>query len=171
MSGRRSEPEDLLHAAAVGAAAGLFASFAMNLFQRGWSKVADTAGHEEEGGGAEEPTTTRAADKASEWATGRPLHGRARALADPLVHYGLGAVLGAAYAVAARFEPRITAGYGTAYGGAVALVLDEGALPLLGLAPPPQEIPVSTHAYAGASHLVFGLALEWMRGLLSDDED
>jgi uncharacterized membrane protein YagU involved in acid resistance len=54
----------------------------------------------------------------------------------------------------------VTAGAGSAYGAAVWLVGDEAVVPLLGLSKPPSQYPASTHAYALASHLVYGLTLE-----------
>jgi len=52
---------------------------------------------------------------------------------------------------------------GVPFGAAFWMVVDEGALPLLGLAKGPNAYPVSTHAYALASHLVFGLTAEVVR--------
>ena len=52
---------------------------------------------------------------------------------------------------------------GIPFGAAFWMVVDEGALPLLGLAKGPTAYPSSTHAYALASHLVFGLTAEVVR--------
>lgn len=41
------------------------------------------------------------------------------------------------------------------------MVADEGAVPWLGLSKGPTEYPVSTHAYALASHMVYGLTAEF----------
>ena len=54
----------------------------------------------------------------------------------------------------------VTAGTGGGYGAAVWLIGDEAVVPLLGLSKPPSQYPASTHVYALASHLVYGLTLE-----------
>ncbi|CAA9308229.1 MAG: hypothetical protein AVDCRST_MAG68-1021 [uncultured Gemmatimonadetes bacterium] len=52
------------------------------------------------------------------------------------------------------------AGRGLAHGAAFSLVVDEGAVPLLGFAPGPGALPWQTHARGFVGHLVFGLATE-----------
>lgn len=81
-------------------------------------------------------------------------------MAGNLLHYGFGAALGAAYAVAGRERPRVRAGYGIVFGGAVSILADEMLVPAAGLSPPPTEAPPSSHFYGFVSHLVFGAALE-----------
>jgi putative membrane protein len=75
----------------------------------------------------------------------------------------VGASAGAVYGVAAEYEPKVTTLAGIPFGAAFWMVVDEGALPLLGLAKGPNAYPISTHAYALASHLVFGLTAEVVR--------
>ena len=77
------------------------------------------------------------------------------------------AALGVAYGVAAEFRPGVTAGYGTAFGTAAAALLDEGAVPAVGLGAAPWTAPASTHAYALSSHLVFGAVTEFVRRQVS----
>jgi len=43
---------------------------------------------------------------------------------------------------------------------------DNIAVPAQGLGPPPEETPPSTHAYALASHLVYGFTTEFVRSLV-----
>jgi putative membrane protein len=64
------------------------------------------------------------------------------------------------YGVASEYEPGVTALAGIPFGAAFWVAVDEGALPLLGLTKGPTAYPMSTHAYALASHLVFGLTAE-----------
>ena len=66
-------------------------------------------------------------------------------------------------ATCGRVSPEVTAGAGLPFGTAFWLVADETAVPLLGLAKGPTEYPVSTHVYALASHLVYGLTAELVR--------
>jgi putative membrane protein len=147
------DSRSVLRGALAGAAAGAFASFAMNRFQ---SLVSSGSG-----GGGESSTV-----KAAERVVGRPLRGGEKERAGNAVHYGFGTALGATYGVAAEVEPWTTAGLGMPFGGAVAVVADEALVPALGLAGPPWRSPPSTHLYSLASHLVFGAALEAARRAL-----
>ena len=150
---------DLPRAAAAGLVAGLAAGAVMNGFQAAWSSA---TGQQSDG----EPTTTRAADRLAEATTGAKVPEPYRKAADPVVHYATAAALGLAYALAAEVWRPVTAGAGTLFGAGTAALLDEGLVPALGLAPPPAATPPATHAYALASHLVFGVALEGARRLL-----
>ena len=152
-------PTDLLRAAAAGILAGLAAGAAMNGFQAAWSSATGQKS-------ADEPATTKAADKLAAATTGGKVPEPFRKAADPVVHYATAAALGLGYALVADAWRPITVGGGTVFGAATAAVLDEAVVPALGLAPPPAEVPAATHAYALASHLVFGLALEGVRRLL-----
>jgi uncharacterized membrane protein YagU involved in acid resistance len=51
-------------------------------------------------------------------------------------------------------------GFGSVFGAAVWAVMDEVAVPALGFAKPALEYPLSTHAYALASHVVYGVTTE-----------
>lgn len=149
-------PHSVARSALAGAVAGLFASFAMNQFQALVSKLGSGSG----GGG--EPSTVKAAG----WVVGHPIDDRGKGEAGNAVHYGFGAALGLGYGVAAEVEPWVTTGFGLPFGGAVAMVADEALVPAAGLSGPPWQSPASTHAYALASHLVFGAALEAARRIL-----
>lgn len=155
-----SRHHDPVRAAVGGILAGLIAGAAMNGFQALWSAA---SGSRPSGA---EPTTTRAADKAAQELTGAPLPEPYREAADPAVHYGLSALLGLGYGLAAESLPAVRAGFGTGFGLATALLLDEAAVPAASLAPPPTETPLSSHLYGLASHLVFGLGLEAARRVL-----
>ncbi|HEV2734233.1 MAG TPA: DUF1440 domain-containing protein, partial [Longimicrobiaceae bacterium] len=71
---------------------------------------------------------------------------------------GIGA--GVLYGVLRPRFPALRAGGGLAYGAAFSLAVDEGLVPLLGLAPGPAAFPWQTHARGFAGHLVFGAAAE-----------
>jgi len=49
------------------------------------------------------------------------------------------------------------------FGAAVWAIADEGIVPAAGLSKSPTEYPLSIHAYALASHLVYGLTTELVR--------
>jgi hypothetical protein len=83
--------------------------------------------------------------------------------AGAAVHYAFGAVTGGLYGAMAEVTPQVTAGAGLPFGAVFWVVADEVAVPLLGLAKGPTQYPVSTHAYALASHLVYGVTAELSR--------
>ncbi len=89
-----------------------------------------------------------------------------KALAGNAIHYTLGAVLGVAYGMTAEVRPEVTAGGGTLFGTGVAGLLDEAAVPAVGLGTAPWQTPLSEHAYTLGSHLVFGAAAEATRRLV-----
>jgi uncharacterized membrane protein YagU involved in acid resistance len=59
--------------------------------------------------------------------------------------------------------PFVTIGDGAGFGTGVWLLADELAVPRAGLSKPPKEIPLTTHVYALASHLVYGWITETVR--------
>jgi uncharacterized membrane protein YagU involved in acid resistance len=132
----------------------------MSVFHGQWKALAGADRDEEE------PNTVKAADAVAEATVGEPVPEEYREPTGTAVHYGFGAFLGALYGAAVELRPETKAGFGTAYGAAVSLIADEGALPALGLAPPPQEVAAEPHIRGFVSHLVFGAALEGTRRLL-----
>ena len=150
---------DPIRGALAGLAAGLVASFAMNMAQ----KLFATLGAKP---GPGDPATVRAANKLSRAATGRSIEQEKKEGAGEAVHYATGAALGVAYGLAAEYRPEVTAAAGTAFGAATSVVLDEAGVPLAGLGKPPWQAPLSSHAYGLASHLVFGVVAESTRRAL-----
>ena len=153
---------------AAGVVGGVVASWAMDRFQYWWLSF---GGGDElqlqqtpsEEGNRDEPATVKAASAFSEGVFGYSLTVKEKEIAGPIVHYAVGTTAGAVYGVAAEYEPDVTTLAGIPFGAAFWMVVDEGALPLLGLAKGPTTYPISTHAYALASHLVFGLTAEVVR--------
>lgn len=82
-----------------------------------------------------------------------------RALVENLVHYGLGAVPGAMYAVARKLPP-IRALNGVGYGVALFALNDEFLNTQLGFAGPARAYPPETHFRGLAGHAVLGAATE-----------
>lgn len=154
----------MLRAGATGLVAGVAAAFVMNCFQIVWGKAAERLARDHEDAGsdedAEEPATVKAVEKFQGMISGRPLPEGERQVAGNLLHYGFGAFLGVLYVLGSRRFPQLRAGKGTVYGATVSLVADEALIPLAGLSPKPQEVPVKSHLYGFLSHLVFGAALE-----------
>ena len=153
----------VLRASATGAVSGLAAAFVMNCFQIALGKLSERLSPEPEDNSSDrnsaEPSTVRAVEKFQGIISGRPLPEGQRQTAGN-VHYAFGALLGLTYALASRRFPQIRSRYGTVFGGAVSLVVDETLLPAADLSPKPGEVPLTSHFYGIASHLVFGAALE-----------
>ena len=143
---------------AAGLIGGLAGSLAMNLFQASLAKVEDGAPNQHESQ-KDEPATAKTADAVSRTVLGHSLSKQQKAQAEPWVHYLFGGLTGAAYGAAASAWPQTETGAGTVYGSAVWLFADEIGVPAAGLAKPPQEVALSTHLMALASHLVYGVTL------------
>jgi putative membrane protein len=170
---------DVWKGLAAGLAGGLVASWAMNRFQDVWSKLAeefvqseeqpsarDGAGDTQQSQGGEEQAddaTVKTASAISEGVFGHELTKGEKKIAGPAVHYAFGASVGGLYGAVAELAPEATAGAGLPFGAAFWLLADETAVPLLGLSKGPTEYPLSTHVYALASHLVYGLTAEAVR--------
>lgn len=80
-----------------------------------------------------------------------------------IVHYVFGAATGALYGAASEVIPATTAGVGIPFGAVVWLLADEVVVPALGLSQPLNAYPISKHAFALTSHLVYGLATDAFR--------
>lgn len=165
----------------AGLAGGLVASWTMNQFQAAWTGLAE--GFEKPHGTqsmqpsdgettAQEPTqnkaeqddaTVKAARAVSEGIFGHELTESEKRPAGAAVHYAFGTATGGLYGAVAEFAPEVTRAAGLPFGAAFWLVADEIAVPLLKLSKAPTEYPVSTHVYALASHLVYGLSTEITR--------
>ena len=111
----------------------------------------------------QDDTTVKAASAISEGIFDHELTKSEKKIAGSAVHYSLGTGMGGLYGTVAELAPEVTIGAGLPFGAAFWLVVDEGAVPLLGLSKGPTEYPLSTHAYALASHFVYGLTAEAIR--------
>jgi uncharacterized membrane protein YagU involved in acid resistance len=175
---------DVWKGLAAGVVGGLVASAVMNEFQALLSKL---AGDEERSHGAQslqqgspehgvgrelrergsddetDDAPERLANAVSVGLTGRELTKSEKETAGTALHYAYGTSMAALYGAAAEFAPGVTAGAGAPFGATVWVTADEGVVPLLGLSKKPTEYPLSIHAYALASHLVYGLTVEVVR--------
>jgi Protein of unknown function (DUF1440) len=178
LSRQRSE---LWKGLTAGVAGGLIGGWVMNQFQSWWSRRSygierphgaqslqqgspqrgigldlQQRGHEEEGDNA----AVRAASTISESVFHHKLKKREKESAGAASHYLMSAASGGIYGAVAELRPGATIGAGLPFGATVWLVADEIVVPALGLSKKPTEYPPSIHAYALASHLVYGLATE-----------
>ena len=171
-NGRTRSPAatDLVKGLAAGLIGGLVASWTMNQFQALAAKLTEEM-EKSPGGKKKQPATqkegddatVKAASEISEGVFDHKLTKSEKKIAGPAVHYAMGATSGAFYGALAELLPTVTLGAGLPFGTAVWLIADEAALPALGLAKSPTEIPFSTHAYALGSHFVYGLTTEIVR--------
>jgi hypothetical protein len=193
MSSRSLSLGDLCHGAIAGAVGGLAASWVMNQFiiatqRRAEQADADrserqqarqpnssasspqqqkeTRQRQSEGGsdnGGGEDATVKTAELISRNLFDHELSQKEKEVAGPIVHYAYGALIGSVYGAVAEAWPAIATGFGMPYGVAVWALGDEIAVPALRLGPPPAEVPAEKHADFLASHIVYGIALDFAR--------
>ena len=130
----------------------------MNQFQSGLAKVKYRK-EQPARKSADEPATVRAA----EGLLRHKLRPEQKQPAGNIVHYAFGAAAGAVYGVVAEKTSTARIGFGTLFGSALWLVVDEVAVPALGLAKGPRQYPLSAHGSVLASHLVYGATTELVR--------
>jgi uncharacterized membrane protein YagU involved in acid resistance len=186
MQARKQRGSDILKGLAAGLISGLVASVVMNRFQSLWAKR--TEGVERSHGAQslqqgsprravarklqerssnteQDDATERFASALSVGMVRRQLPEPEKDVAGTVSHYGFGNAAAGLYGVAAELVPGMTKGVGLPFGAFIWLAADEGAVPALGLSKSPAEYPLGTHAYALASHLVFGVTAEAVRRL------
>jgi putative membrane protein len=173
---------NILKGVVAGLAAGLVASWTMNQFQAAWTRM---AGGSEKPHGAQamqpsdgsngdqsqdvkeqDDATVETAKVISKNVFGHELQESEKKPAGAAVHYAFGSVTGGLYGALAEVSPQVTVAAGLPFGAAFWLIADEVSVPLLGLSKGPTEYPVSTHVYALASHLVYGVTAEFSRRAL-----
>ena len=157
----------VLRGALAGLVAGAVASFAMDRFQAVAAGLLPADDDDDDGGDDkgedQKPATQKAANSVARLVTGHDVPAADGPLAGQAMHYALGIGLGVAYGIAAEFRPSVTSGFGTAFGIGTATVLDEAAVPALGLGAMPWQSGLPITLYGYASHLVFGTATELVR--------
>jgi hypothetical protein len=163
----------------AGLAGGLVASWTMNQFQAAWTRIAEgtekshgaqsmqpsdgSQGEQAQDAGEQDDATVKTAKAISKNVFGHELQESEKEPAGAAVHYAFGTVTGGLYGALAEVTPQVTTAAGLPFGAGFWLLADEISVPLLGLSKGPTEYPVSTHAYALASHLVYGLTAELSR--------
>ncbi len=158
----------LLSGIAAGVAGGLFASWVMNAFMAGANGHRDEDQHQAaHGQEPKEDATMKTADAIVSTVTGgRHLSFEQRQKGGPIVHYAFGAIMGGVYGALAECSPAVTAGFGTAFAGALFAGADLVAVPALKLSGSAAEAPASTLVTPFAAHLVYGVATEGVRRLV-----
>lgn len=82
------------------------------------------------------------------------------------LHWGFGALAGAAYGALAEVYPPVTAKQGITFGLALMTMTHEGVLPVLGLAASPVEQHGREQRSEMATHVVYGVVCETVRKLV-----
>ncbi|HEY6659714.1 MAG TPA: DUF1440 domain-containing protein [Pyrinomonadaceae bacterium] len=178
----REENGNVWKGLVAGLAGGLVASWTMNQFQAAWTKLAEnsekphgaqsmkpsdgSSGDQGQDVNEQDDATVETAKMISEKVFGHELQENEKRPAGTAVHYAFGTATGGLYGALAEFSPQVTTAAGLPFGAAFWLIADETVVPLLGLSKGPTAYPVSTHVYAFASHLVYGVTAEFSRRAL-----
>jgi len=165
---KKINADDVVKGAVAGIVGGIVASFVMSEFQSLVTKLSEAKEKEKSKKKKEEPATVKAAREISEGVFDHKLTKSEKEPAGEAMHYAMGAASGLIYGVAAEIAPITTVGAGLPFGAAVWLLADDVVVPALGLSKSPTEYPLSTHAYALSSHLVYGLTTDLVRRGLRD---
>jgi putative membrane protein len=86
-----------------------------------------------------------------------------KAVAVEAIHWGFGALTGAAYGGLAEYFPAARAEDGASFGLALAGLTHEGALPTMGLNAEPKDQTMRERTSEVATHVVYGLMTETVR--------
>ena len=158
--------------AIAGMIGGLVGTIVMTAFQNGWSKASESLRgnsnqqvqrSEQQNGQESEDAAMKLAGKLGE-ALGHPLAHEQRKKLGPVVDYSFGTAQGALYGAVTELAG-VRGGLlaGVSFGAALFVFADEIGVSALGLAGKPSDYPLSSHAYALASHLVYGVTTEIAR--------
>jgi len=163
---KKIDTGNVVKGAVAGLIGGLVASFVMSEFQSLLSSLSEKEKKSKKK--KEEPANVKAAEEISEAVSDHQLKKSEKEPAGEAMHYAMGAMSGLIYGAAAEIAPMTTVGLGLPFGAAVWLVADDVVVPALGLAKPATQYPLSTHAYALSSHLVYGLTTDLVRRAVRD---
>jgi len=94
---------------------------------------------------------------------GHSLHGGEKTAAVETIHWGFGAMTGAAYGVLAEYYPAATAKDGAGFGMALSSLTHGTALPAMGLSAVPEDQTVRERTSEMATHVVYGMVTETVR--------
>jgi hypothetical protein len=166
---------DPIRGAVAGAIGGAAGAYAMQRFQAWWQDLERAAAprrkaHAIKDGAADkqedEPATVKAAERVAKKVLDTELPAELRPAAGEAVHYTTGATIGAVYGFVAEILPPARMFNGLLMGTIVWWTADNMAVPAQRLGKKPSQVPPATHAYALASHLVYGFTTELVRSLV-----
>ncbi|HEY1679736.1 MAG TPA: CbtA family protein [Candidatus Sulfotelmatobacter sp.] len=164
--------------AVAGVVAGAAATVVMSQFQNAWSRISARMKSDEDRANdarrqhsqeSDEDATSKVVAKVARIA-GHNLSDDQKQKGGSLVHYGFGTTMGLLYGMTMEMaRPRVKlpeAVAGLGFGTALFIGADEVMVPVLGLSGKPGDQPFGSHLYGLASHLVYGIAAEGVRGLV-----
>jgi putative membrane protein len=149
--------------AAAGLLGGVIAAGAMSVAHNVVAGIPGLDGAQPPEAEEDDDATVKMADLLVHRVVGRPLPEHTKPLAGHIVHYAFGGAVGALYGAVAELAPRVTTGFGLAWGVAVWLGAHVIAVPALGLAEPPARRPPSREAPELVLHLLYGAVTELIR--------
>lgn len=97
---------------------------------------------------------------------GHPLDDSTKAVASEAIHWVFGAAAGGFYGVLAELYPAVTSKSGATFGLTLMSLTHEGALPALGLSETPEDQTLREKTSEGATHILYGVVTEKVRGLV-----
>jgi hypothetical protein len=157
-------------AGAIGGAAG---AYTMELFQGWWNDMERRAAPRRRAHAikdaakrTDEPATIKAAERVTKKVLDTELPEELKPVAGEAVHYTTGATIGAIYGVVAEILPPARMFNGLGMGVVVWWTADNMFVPVQRLGKKPEQVPPSKHAYALASHLVYGFTTELVRSIV-----
>ncbi|MEO6924905.1 MAG: DUF1440 domain-containing protein [Bryocella sp.] len=89
-------------------------------------------------------------------------------VASESIHWGFGAMAGAAYGALAEFYPAATAQEGAAFGLALMSLTHEKALPAMGLSAEPEDQTERERSSEAATHVLYGVVAEKVRSVVRE---
>jgi putative membrane protein len=166
---------DPIKGAVAGAIGGAAGAYTMERFQQWWSDMEKAAApkrraHAVKDGATDkltdEPATVKVAERVSRKVLDTELPDELKPAAGEAVHYTTGATIGAVYGFVAEILPPARMFNGLLMGSIVWWTADNIAVPANKLGKKPDQVPPSKHAYALASHLVYGFTTELVRSVV-----
>lgn len=164
---------DPIKGAVAGAIGGAAGAYTMERFQSWWNDMEKRAAPRRRAHAikdatehTDEPATLKAAERISKQVLDTDLPEELKPAAGEAVHYTMGATTGAIYGFVAEILPPARMFNGLLMGAIVWWTADNMAVPAQGLGTKPEQTPPSKHAYALASHLVYGFTTEFVRSIV-----
>ena len=166
---------DPIKGAVAGAIGGAAGAYTMELFQTWWNDMEKRAtprrrAHAIKDGATDKPTaepaTVKVAERVAKKVLATDLPEELKPVAGEAVHYTTGATIGAIYGFVAELLPPVRMFNGLAMGAVVWWTADNMVVPAQKLGKKPEQVPPSKHAYALASHLVYGFTTEVVRAFV-----
>ena len=98
--------------------------------------------------------------------SGHPLDATTKAIESEAIHWGFGALTGAAYGALAEFYPAATSKEGASFGIALMTLTHGKALPAMGLSAEPEDQTFREQSSEAATHVLYGVVTERVRSMV-----